>query len=266
MKVRVFGLAAGVRLERRWTLLAGLGDGPEIPSLALPLIVARLASGEVGAGACDAGDRLALEDFEPAFARLAIRHEALEIEQPLPLYARILGPGFLLLPSAVREMHSVLRDDGAHGVAVATCGKGIARFLARLFGFPPPGDHGLHVAFDERDGREIWTRDFSGVRFASELSQKGDRLVERFGPLRFGFRLPAGPGGLAMVLDRWWLGPMRMPLRMAPRIAAREWQEQGTFQFDVAVGLPWLGPLLAYRGWLVRADRLRPLDEASTPI
>jgi uncharacterized protein YbjT (DUF2867 family) len=265
MKVRLFGIAGTVRIERRWTLLADNGDGPEIPTLAIPLIVARLASGKIGAGAVDAGTLLDLADFAPAFAPLAISSEALEIELPPPLYARMLGPAFLALPPAVREMHAVLRDDGACGRAEASRGRGLAGIAARLFGFPGPGEHRLHVAFAERDGCEIWTRDFAGHSFSSELKQKGELLVERFGPVRFGFALPAGRAGLAMILRRWWIGPIPMPRALAPRIEAREWEAEGRFHFSVAVALPWLGPLFAYRGWLARVGACEPLDGIPLP-
>jgi hypothetical protein len=41
-----------------------------------------------------------------------------------------------------------------------------------------------------------------------------------------------------------------MPLLLAPHIAAREWEEDDRFRFEVAVALPLLGPVVAYSGWL----------------
>jgi hypothetical protein len=257
-ELRLFGTAAGRRLERRWTLIADRGDGPEIPSLAVPLLLARLAAGSIPAGARDAGGCLSLEDFEPSLAGLAAVHACTERLLPPPLYARVMGGRFAELPPAVRALHSVLRDGGACGEARVTRGRRrLARLVADLFGFPPEGIHLLHVAFAERGGGERWTRDFSGRRFSSELAERGGRLTERFGPVRFAFDLPSDSAGLRMVIRRWWLGPLPLPRFLAPRSDAREWQEGGRFHFDVPIALPLLGPLVHYRGWL---------EPAGTPL
>jgi hypothetical protein len=256
-EMRLFGTAAGRRLERRWTLIADRGEGPEIPSLAVPLLLAKLAKGEVAPGARDAGGLLSLEDFEPSLANLAAVHSITERELPPPLYERVLGERFADLPPAVRAMHDVLRDGGASGEAQVTGGRNVlARLLASALGFPPEGFHRLHLSFDERDGRERWTRDFSGRAFSSELSERDGRLSERFGLLRFAFDLPGDLTGFRMIIRRWWIGPVPLPLFLAPRSEAREWEEGGRFHFNVPIALPLLGPLIHYRGWLERVDGL----------
>jgi hypothetical protein len=82
------------------------------------------------------------------------------------------------------------------------------------------------------------------------LAERGGRLTERFGLIRFEFDLPSDSAGLRMIIRRWWLGPLRLPLFLAPRSEAREWEEGGRFHFDVPIALPLLGPLVHYRGWL----------------
>lgn len=251
MIVRLFGLVQGRRVERRWTLIADDGDGPEIPALTVPLLVARIVAGAIAPGARDAGESLRLDDYEPAFADLAIADAVTEHACAPPLYARVMGARFDLLPPAARAMHVVLRDGGAQGQAeVAGPTNPLAAIIARIFGFPRAGVHDLHVDFAERDGVETWTRSFSGKPFHSRLSQKGRWLVERFGPFLFGFDLPSDDVGLTMIMRRWWLGPVRLPLALAPRTPAREWEEGGRFHFDVLIGLPVIGRLVHYRGWL----------------
>jgi hypothetical protein len=255
MIVRMFGIAGGRRVERRWTLIASHGTGPEIPALAVPILLRRLLKGAVGPGARDAGTLLALADFEPAFAALRIRHETVEAELPPPLYARVLGSRFDELPEAVRAMHDVLRDQGASGRAWVTRGNHpVARMLAAAMGFPAEGEHELHVAFAEHDGIETWTRTFSGKSFQSSLWERAGALHERFGPVRFGFRLAAGRTGLKMHIERWWLGPVRLPLALAPRSIAREWEEDRRFHFDVPISLPGCGLVVHYCGWLERNE------------
>ena len=54
MAVDVIGHAAGAPVRRRWTLVAGRGDGPEIPTLAAALLAERVLARTVPPGARDA--------------------------------------------------------------------------------------------------------------------------------------------------------------------------------------------------------------------
>ncbi len=255
MLVRLFGVSAERRFERRWTLVASDGDGPEIPALAVPILIDALAAGSLPPGARDAGSSLALEDFESAFAELSIRHEVSEIEAPRPLYARVMGDRYDALPDAVRRMHDVLRDAGAGGRAIVVRGRSrIASVIAALFGLPGEGECDVHVSFREADGVESWTRDFGGRSFSSRLSQEGDHLVERFGPFRFVFELTSDAKGLAMRMVAWRCGPLPLPLRFAPRSPAREWEEHGCCWFDVPIAMPFVGEIVHYSGWLQRSS------------
>lgn len=252
MVVRAFGLSGGYRLERRWTLIAEKGHGPEIPVLAAEILAKRILSGDCAAGARDAGELLSLSDFERAFAALAVRHETRAIAQPDALYRRVMRDDFDRLSPALRQLHGVLRDSGAAGSATVTRGRNpLARLIAATIGFPPAGEHQLHVSFSENNGEETWTRDFAGRRFHSRLSQRGRTLVERFGPMRFRFALVREGGGLRMAMRGWSCFRIPLPLALAPRSDAREWQdEHGRFAFDVPIALPLLGTIVHYRGWL----------------
>jgi NAD(P)-dependent dehydrogenase (short-subunit alcohol dehydrogenase family) len=251
MTVRCFGRQQALRVERRWTLIAEQGSGPEIPALAVPVLLSKLRDGTIASGAVDAGTLLSLAEFAPAFAAMPIRHEITERQQPPSLYARVMGDGFDTLPRRVRDMHHVLRDHGTAGRAIVARGPHpLARAVAAIFGFPPAGNHALHVSFAEHDGGETWTRDFAGRAFQSRLTQRGTYLVESFGSLRFGFDLIGDDSGLSMHMRRWWLGALPLPLALAPRSSAREWQADDRFHFDVPISLPLIGLIVHYRGWL----------------
>lgn len=251
MIVRMFGSTRGQRIERRWTLIAEDGDGPEIPTLAIAPIAARILAGLETAGARDAGQALSLTDFTPAFEQLAISHSCKEIALSPPLYARVMGDGFDRLPSAVRAMHEVIRDGGAAGEAEVTGPDNrLGALIARAVGFPRAGRYPLHVTFAEREQAERWTRWFGTTRFTSELSKADGSLVERFGPARFQFDLPADEVELTMIMRRWSLFGIPLPLAFAPRSLAREWEEDGAFQFDVPIALPLVGRVVHYRGVL----------------
>ena len=251
MSVSVTGLAGGRSIERRWTLIADDGDGPEIPTLAAALLAEAVLAGTILPGARDAGRLLDLEQFEPLFASLSVQHRIVETRLPPPLYERVMGPRYASLPEAVREMHRVCADGGASGEAVVERGEGLAaRLIARVMGFPPAGRYPLHVAFAERDGVETWTREFGPHSFESRLSERDGQLVERFGPLQFRFDLPSDDKGLAMELRGWSCLGIPLPMALAPRSRAREWQEDGRFRFDVPIALPLIGPVVHYTGWL----------------
>ena len=260
MIVRLFGRADGTLVERRWTLIAEQGCGPEIPCLPAPILLARLRDGDLAPGARDAGQMLELADFAAAFRAMPVFHSQQTLAAPAPLYGQVMGERFASLPPAVRRLHEVFRDGHASGLAEVTRGGSWpARLAASLFGFPAAGkDVPVHVAFTEGDGVETWTRDFAGRRFKSRLSRRGPLLVERFGPLRFGFDLPSDHGDLSMSLKRWWLGPTPLPVFLAPHSPAREWEENGIFHFDVPISLPIIGLVVRYRGWL------RPSTETSS--
>ena len=72
--------------------------------------------------------------------------------------------------------------------------------------------------------------------------------------LRFGFRLLGGPDGLEMRFVRWSLSGLSLPLWLAPRITAREWEETGRFRFEVAVAMPMVGEVVRYSGSLTSID------------
>ncbi|MDG2534273.1 DUF4166 domain-containing protein [Sphingomonas sp. HITSZ_GF] len=242
----------GSGVERRWTLIAERGDGPEIPTLAAQLLAEEVLAGRVAPGAQDAGGLLTLDQFEPLFAGLAIRHGI--VERPVaPLYARAMGNRFEALPGRVRAMHDMTGDAGADGEGQVRRGRGLAWLIGRMMGFPPAGSYPLHVSFAAAAGKERWTRDFGGHVFSSELSLTGQGVAERFGPLRFAFDLPSDGKGLAMALRGWTAFGVPMPRFLGPRITAREWQEDGRFRFEVGVSLPLVGAVVHYAGWLARA-------------
>lgn len=251
MSVTLKGLSGGRGIERRWTLIADDGDGPEIPTLAAALLAEAILAGAIPPGAGDASRLLDLEQFEPLFASLSVRHRTVETRLPPPLYERVMGARYASLPEAVRAMHHIHADGGASGEAVVERGRNIlARLIARIMRFPPAGRHPLHVAFTERDGVETWTREFGPHGFTSYLSEHNGQLVEQFGPLRFGFDLPSDEKELAMEMRGWSFQGIPLPMALAPRSRAREWQEGGRFRFDVPIALPLVGLIVHYTGWL----------------
>jgi NAD(P)-dependent dehydrogenase (short-subunit alcohol dehydrogenase family) len=252
MRVVLKGWRGENAVRRSWTVLAERGDGPWIPTLAVPLLAAGLDS--LAPGARSAAGSLDLAEFEQAFAPFAIA-TAIEEEEVQPLYARVMGEDFGLLQPAVRALHLVNGDLAASGMAEVIRGGGlVARLLCRFMGFPAAAaEVPVSIWMREEDGVETWRRDFGGSAFSSRLARRGGLLTERFGPIRFGFALRRAPDGLTMHFVRWWLGPLPMPRLLMPRGVAREYEADGRFHFDVPIALPLIGPIIHYRGWLVRS-------------
>jgi hypothetical protein len=251
MSVTMRGWRDGERMERRWTLIAEEGSGPEIPTIAAALLANKL----LASGARHSGEELDLAEFEAVFRTLPVHHETTERRLPPTLYRRVIGSAFDMPPPAVRQMHEVNGDAGAIGEGRVVVGTGLlARLTCRVMRFPPPGRYPVHVQFSERHGAETWTRDFGGHRFRSVLSRKGPWLSERFGPISFLFDLPSDHAGLAMRLRGWRFLGIPMPLAFAPRIEAAETEDAGRFRFDVKASLPLIGEVIHYSGRLERVE------------
>nr|WP_246704121.1 SDR family oxidoreductase [Rhizobium sp. P38BS-XIX] len=250
MVIEVKGICRGAMLARRWTLIAENGDGVEIPTLPAQLLTRALCDDRLCAGARAANELLDLTEFRALFRDLAINDAVVE-KSYMPLYQRVMGADFAELSAPVRTMHEVFGDGGAAGEALVSRGISLpARLVAGLFRFPTAGHHPLHVSFEENNGIERWTRDFSGQLFSSHLSKERGHLVERFGPFRFSFDLTPRGNGLSMEIRKWSLFGLRLPLPLAPRSTAYEWSEDGRFHFDVSIGLLFVGLIVHYRGWL----------------
>jgi hypothetical protein len=136
MSVRLKGEGAGELVERRWTLLAADGDGPEIPTLAAVILAEAILAGRIAPGARSAVALLSLAEFAPLFATLSLRHEISERKLPRPLYAHVMGERYDALPEMVRRVHRVWGDSGAAGEATVTRGRnGLARLIGWAMGF-----------------------------------------------------------------------------------------------------------------------------------
>jgi hypothetical protein len=127
--------------------------------------------------------------------------------------------------------------------------------IAPLFGFPRAGT-GVEVAvtFDVKDGIERWTRTFAGRSFTScqcEGRDESERLLcEQFGPLRFALALVSEGARLRLVLRRWSVFGVPLPLRLGPWSNSFETAEDERFRFSVEIGHRLVGLIVSYKGWL----------------
>ncbi len=204
----------------RWS--ASDGDGPEIPTLAAALLprrslpaASRRARAMRGASSSWSGSSRSSRRCRSGMRRASVSGRP-------PLYARVIGDRFEALPPTVRAIHRVSGDAGARGEAQVVRGANPLARPGRGGDVLPPG---RRVAAARRFRGAGRRRDLdAGLRrhrFASSMSEDRGRLVEQFGPIRFGFDLPSDGEGLEMKLRRWSLFGLPLPLALAPKIVAR---------------------------------------------
>ena len=174
-----------------------------------------------------------------------------------PLYRRLLGAAYSELPGPIQEMHDVEDSLAAHGSATVERGQGLAvAILSAVFGFPPAGDNvPLTVEFTVTEQREEWNRNFDGRRFYSTQEMgtgpRAGRLVERFGAFSFAMSVLVRDRKLHLsIADGRFLG-VPLPAIVLPRIEVFEHDADGRFNFHVDLGMPLVGRLVLYTGWLV---------------
>jgi hypothetical protein len=262
MMVEAFGLdMSGRTVRATWSLVAEGGDGPLVPSLPALAVLRALADGHLSPGASACVGLVSLEAIEAEFTGHNIRSSLTLAPAPAHLYGAILGAHFEKMPAAVRALHQPGWGRIAKGVARVEAADGrLGRFLAEKFGFPQQAAAvPVMVEILPETGRELWLRHFGDRCFASYHSagRHPGRLIERFGPLRFELELLVTADGVRdMPVRAWWLGPVPLPLALAPQTNATESADAyGRFCFSVEIRLPCgLGRLVRYQGWLVVDD------------
>ncbi len=257
-------LADGTDAERSFHLVAEGGDGPLIPCLAAESVIRGALAGRWPApGARPAVDTVALTDILPLLQSLQVStgyrlRTAETVTQPL--YEQILGESWARLPPAVRALHDSTETQRFAGTASVDRGSGLlAQLLGRLIRFPAAGERiPVTVEFARAGGREIWRRDFAGRRFASVQSAGGGKsahlVVERFGPVSVGLALVLDGDRLRIVVRRWSVLGLPLPLRLAPGGDTFESERDGRFEFHVEIAAPLTGLIVRYRGWLTRSS------------
>lgn len=170
-----------------------------------------------------------------------------------PLFPRVLGETFGLLPAEVQATHQVDTRLQLTGAAEVIRGQGLwPRIIAFAFRFPRAA-RAVPVVVTKTavNGGEVWERQFGTARFRSHLRADAHGLTERFGPFTFQIGLAASPDGLSFPVTAGRIGPFPLPPWALPRSVAKETTRAGRFEFDVALSAPLTGQLIVrYRGHL----------------
>ena len=173
-----------------------------------------------------------------------------------PLYRRILGERYAELPQPLQAMHDVHGVLSAQGIARVERGRGLViALIGWLFRFPAAGDNvPLTVKFSTVGARELWQRNFAGQLFCSTQEAGTGRhdglLIERFGPMSFAMAVVIRNHKLHLELVGAAALGVPLPWFLLPRIDVFEHDADGRFSFHVDLGLPLLGRMVRYTGWL----------------
>lgn len=175
-----------------------------------------------------------------------------------PLYKEVLGGDYDRLPAIIQAMHNVQGRHSARGrgrVRRSTHLPG--RWIATLLGMPAEAeDIAVETSFALEQGVESIIRDYNGsilvTHQAMVQGNSGTRpmLLERFGPAKLFIRLEGNEEGITFHLQRCSLLGLPLPWFLSPRLTARERVTQGKYHYFVQVGLPLLGRLIEYEGFL----------------
>jgi hypothetical protein len=244
---------AGAPHSYRWRLIAEDGQGPFIPAAPAVALVRKLARGErLKAGAYPCLGILSVAEILSVAAHLPVFTSG-RMKERSDLFALALHQDFATLPEPIRILHERSRCFSASGRCDVDHGNPIARLIGALFRLPRAGrDLPLTVKFIARGGTETWERSFAGRIMRSRLRRASipGQVRERFGPFTFTIRLRWDGERLhyEMVAGDFLGVPLPHPL--LPRSSAFECVADGVFRFDVRLGLPLIGLLAHYRGWL----------------
>jgi hypothetical protein len=255
----------GLRLEmqadssrRVWCLIAEGGDGPFIPVTPTAALVRKLARGEMAArGAMPCLGLLSLSEIEAEWRRAGLRVAAGWGEDGAALrpslYRRALGTSYERQSRAGQALHDAGPSRWQGRCAVVGAETAGGRLLAWLFPVAAE-DAPLAVEFALLGSGEAWMRRIGRRAMRSHqfigLRKPPGWIVERFGVFEFDLELAVGQGRLELVMRGMRCCGLALPRALWPLIAAVESEHEGRFCFDVQIGLPRLGHLVRYRGWL----------------
>jgi hypothetical protein len=173
----------------------------------------------------------------------------------LSVFQQILGEDYDQLPAIVRQVHGQTTQLALSGKADAEISLGrLGHLICWIMGFPKSGK-AMPVSIDfipNTVGGVKWIRSFGGRQYASHFSagkgRAAGRLIEQMGLITAVFVLEVQRDRLKFDLDRCRLLGLALPRILCPKCIAYESEQDGAFVFDIILGLPFLGRLIAYRG------------------
>ena len=262
-RVRFLGTdRGGLRLElqagstsRAWCLIAEGGDGPFIPATPAAALVRKIAGGLSTRGAMPCLGLLNLNEIAAEWRRASLQIAAGWSDTDLrpSLYRRVLGAAY----DRQSRVGQALHDAGpSHwkGRCTVTGAQTLAwPVVGMAVQLPAATDDAPIASSSPLPARASCGRGVSAAGYAlRQLSACAGRQVGSSSGSAswiwiFGCRSPT-----SVSRSRWSACAAAACVARAlwPAIEATETEEEGRFHFDVQIGLPLVGRLVRYRGWL----------------
>lgn len=175
----------------------------------------------------------------------------------MAVFQQVLGHAFTRLPPLLQRIHSSDRTRLLlRGRCSTVRGRGLlVRIAAWLSALPATAeDVAITVAIHRDAAGETWTRHFGTHEMKSRLWADGAVLMERLGAITFRFRLEEVEGRIEWRVCGARFLAIPLPASWFSQTVATERWENDRYTFAVRATLPLLGPLIAYRGWLVEHE------------
>lgn len=166
------------------------------------------------------------------------------------LYEQVLGEHYSQLHPLLKAFHS------RTGILLADCDLEvihppglIKRLFRRLAGMPRAGHH-LQTLLEVRETPygEEWRRTIGGKLMITKQWRRGEMLLEGVGPAVFGLELVGDKGGMRFETRRFWFLGIPVFKFISPTVFAAVKPLKTSWQVDVRLTAPLLGPILIYQG------------------
>ena len=256
---------SGSPIRRSWHLLAEGDDGPLIPSMAVEAIVRGALQGAAPrpgarAGSARSRTRRLRKAFRTRTIYTGIRDEDVG-QRSTALSTRTWAtPTANCRLKSARCTTSKAPQRRKDELACNADSNPLARLAAAFVGFPrTTSDTSVRVEFTcvttarKSGSGDSAPRCFRSRQFAGRGRSDG-LLCERFGPLTFAMALVVDGERLLLVLRRWSVFGIPLPMWLCPRSVSYESVEDGRFNFHVKISHPLTGLIVSYDGWLKPAN------------
>lgn len=253
----LFVRASNATDSASWHIVAEGDDGPNIPALPVVALIRKRLRGETRPTGAYSGDEIIkLNDLQPEFDPLAIRHGLQFDGAKLPVYEKVMGDRYARLHAPIRELHRTGEGRTFHGRCDIVRGRNpLSHIVAALFRFPKAGqDIRVDLRITPDATGESWERRFNGKRMASHHSTGRGRwsrhVTERFGPFAIHMAILEEAGNMRIETRGWSAFGLPLPKFLRPGGDVFETERDGRFIFHVDLRAPLFGRLCKYEGWL----------------
>lgn len=168
------------------------------------------------------------------------------------LYQRVLGAKFDELHPVLRRFHSSSRGGGQGRFRVTHFPGRLRTLLIRLMRLPAAGDNvPVELVVTPHGTGELWARHFPGWPFVTIQTAGRGLLLERDGPIAFGFALDVVAGGMTFTTREFRVLGVPLPSWAAPSVSAVVVPNEAGWTVTVRMSVPIVGSLMEYHGEVV---------------